>query len=856
VSGTFVMAGSVTILLWHAILASSLSAAEWTWAWRPAPGEDKPPVAEICTLKFGKRWAYAIEIDDGPKWTASFAVGFLAHYHYTDAPPGVDGGAQRPFVGSAALIVGTIGNNHALLDSGWGVMNHSFNHRANDWGGESARLNDNQAIEDAFWSQALLAARLPGGHAPTGAVYANASQPITGTGIAVTGAEPLKAMTVWAIEDATTSEDGNHAEADRFRPLPSLERVRGIHPRLYLDATRINALRAAIHTTIAALWQQLRSQADRAVQDGPPPYREHDNYSGDEQLWQREVGNAMPVLAMAWVLSGERQYLDAARQWAVASCGYPTWGLGRIDGLDLAAGHQLFGLSLVYDWCYADLGEDARRAIRDTLVRRTSAMFEAVATGKAWWRNSYLQNHLWVNISGMAAAGLALFDEADQAPNWIGLPLEKFERTMAALGPDGASHEGVGYWEYGVEYMLKFMDLARTRLDVDLYTNAWWRNTSSYAQYLALPRHAWTRDNCIVDIADCPRSHWYGPDYLLRGLASEFHDGNAQWLAQQVEDAKVASPEAPWLNLLWYDPGLPATPPSSLPTQRHFEDMGIVSSRSDWSGDESLVVFKCGPFLGHKAVQEFSYDAGGGHVHPDANHFVLFGAGEWLIRDDGYRSKWTGQHNTLLVDGRGQMGEGKQWFDGTQALDRNARPKIVRASSTAVLDQMSGDATDAYPRELGLRRHLRHLLFLKPDVLVVCDEVVTDKPRQLELRFHPESRQAVREGRAFLIRGAKSLLRLEPLVVSSDMNVSAEDVAIQGRDGEKNQMMFTLRLHKEAAVWRNAVALSWSRSGQPPKTVLASTEGDVWRFSVDGRVATLDWISGAARTAVAANSTK
>jgi len=114
----------------------------------------------------------------------------------------------------------------------------------------------------------------------------------------------------------------------------------------------------------------------------------------------------------------------------------------------------------------------------------------------------------------------------------------------------------------------------------------------------------------------------------------------------------------------------------------------------------------------------------------------------------------------------------------------------------------------------------------------------------------------VREGRAFLIRGAKSLLRLEPLVVSSDMNVSAEDVAIQGRDGEKNQMMFTLRLHKEAAVWRNAVVLSWSRSGQPPKTVLASTEGDVWRFSVDGRVATLDWISGAARTAVAANSTK
>ena len=358
---------------------------------------------------------------------------------------------------------------------------------------------------------------------------------------------------------------------------------------------------------------------------------------------------------------------------------------------------------------------------------------------------------------------MALFDEVDEASAWIGLPLDKFRRTMAALGPDGASHEGVGYWEYGAEYMLKFMDVARSRLGVDLYTNQWWGNTARYAQYLALPRQAWTRDNCIVDIADCPRSHWYGPGYLLRALAREFRDGYAQWLAQQVEDADVASPQAPWLNLLWFDPGLPATPPSSLPTLRHFEDMGIVSARSGWSGDESLVVFKCGPFLGHKAIQEFTYDAGGGHVHPDANHFVLFGAGEWLVRDDGYRSKWTGQHNTLLVDGQGQLGEGKEWFDGTQPLAVKACPRIVRVSSSADVDQMTGDAAAAYPPGLGLRRHLRHLVFLKPDVLLVCDEVRTDKPRRLELRFHPESRQAERDGKAFVMRGAKSILRLEPL---------------------------------------------------------------------------------------------
>ena len=641
----------------------------------------------------------------------------------------------------------------------------------------------------------------------------------------------------------------------RLTPLPaSLEKVRGIHPRLYLDSARVTELRQAVQTTHAPLWKELRECADRAVKRGRDAYHEHDNSSGDEQLWQREVGNAMPVLAMAWVLSREQPYLEAARQWALASCGYRTWGLGGTDGMDLAAGHQLFGLGLVYDWCYADLGEEARRTIRGTLVKRTSALFEAAATGKVWWHQSYLQSHLWVNISGMAVAGMAMFDEVDDAAGWIGLPLEKFQRTMAALGPDGASHEGVGYWEYGAEHMLKFMDLARTRLDANLYTGQWWRHTALYAQYLALPRHAWTSNNCIVDIADCARRHLYGPDYLLRVLAREFHDGHAQWLAREIDDAGVATPISPWLNLLWFEPALLAEPPSSLPTLRHFDDLGLVSARSDWSGDESLVVFKCGPCLGHQAVQAFSCDPGGGHVHPDANHFVLFGAGEWLVRDDGYSAKWTGQHNTLLVDDRGQLGEGSKWFGADEAMAVKARTKIVRAASTPDLDQMTGEASEAYPRDLGLRRYLRHLLFLKPDVLLVCDEVVTDKPRRLELRFHPENRHTVREGNAFVWRGAKTSLRLEILEPSPEVSLSAEDLTIEAVDGKKYPL-FTVRVSKQTAVWRNAVALSWSASGQPTKTVQANTQGDVWRFSVDGRSVTLDWASGLARMVAARRPT-
>ncbi|MCH5378294.1 MAG: hypothetical protein JJ992_30425, partial [Planctomycetes bacterium] len=255
-------------------------------------------------------------------------------------------------------------------------------------------------------------------------------------------------------------------EQYRLTPTPEeLEQIHGVHPRLYLDAERIAELRREVNDTHAPLWRELRELADRAVRRGPPAYREDDNWSGSEQLWQREVGNTMPVLAMAYVVSGDRKYVEAAQAWALASCGY---------------------------------------------------------------------------------------------------------------GDDGASHEGVGYWEYGVEYLLKFMHLARQRLGVDLYRYDWWRNTARYPLYLSLPRGAWARSNSIVDIADCPRGHWYGPDYLLRGLAREYRDPQAQWLAHESDAADVTSPGAPWLNLVRYDPAVPVIPPDELPTLRHFDDMDIA----------------------------------------------------------------------------------------------------------------------------------------------------------------------------------------------------------------------------------------------------------------------------------------
>ncbi len=630
----------------------------------------------------------------------------------------------------------------------------------------------------------------------------------------------------------------------------ALSRVRGVRPRIYLNDARIQVLRAAIRTTHAPLWNEVRALADYMARTGPPDYRADGD---EEQLWQRPVGNALPILAMAYVLGEEKRYLEGARQWALASCSYRTWGLGKFEGLDLAAGHQLFGLGVAYDWLFAVLDGETRQTIRETLVKRASTMFGAAAAGRIWWHRAYLQNHLWVNSSGMAAAGFALFDEVPEASRWISLSLEKFQWTMAALGPDGASHEGVGYWGYGVEHMLKFMHVARALLGINLYDHPWWRNTATYRQYLALPRNAWTRENGnvwtgvnnVVDIADSTRGNAYGPDYLLRGLAREYRDGYAQWLAQQIDEANVEDPTSRWLNLIWFDPLLEPKPPNDRPTLHHFEDMGIVSARSGWSGDESLVVFKCGPFIGHKAIQEFTYDPGGGHSHPDANHFVLLGHGEWLIRDDGYRldrSKWTSQHNTLMIGGKGQLGDGPLDSRLTEPLRLKARPRVIRTASTSDLDHIAGDATEAYPRESGLRRFVRHLLFLKPNVLIVANDVRLDAPRQLEMRFHLEQLEADRDGHAFIVRGRYALLRIESLT-EDEVGTAITYVPFAE---SKRDAMFLVWLRTTGAQWRNAVALSWVRIGETPARVSFRDDGAVWTFIAGDRAVTLNWTSGEA----------
>ena len=157
-------------------------AAEWSWQWPAKPG-DATPTVTVSPFKYGKDWAYSVEIDDGPITTLTVVQPLLAKFNYTDAPPGVAGGKPRPLVGGAALIVGSTGTgNNTLLQwddvrklqsLGWGAINHSYYHAGHTWGNPPENLTDAQFRTDLFWSQMILAAEVGNGRAPSHLVYPN-----------------------------------------------------------------------------------------------------------------------------------------------------------------------------------------------------------------------------------------------------------------------------------------------------------------------------------------------------------------------------------------------------------------------------------------------------------------------------------------------------------------------------------------------------------------------------------------------------------------------------------------------------------------------------------------------------------
>ncbi len=461
----------------------------------------------------------------------------------------------------------------------------------------------------------------------------------------------------------------------------------------------------------------------------------------------RSNGRGIPWQALMWLVTGDPRYRDGARRWMLRICEFPRWERDN----SLAAGECLFGVALGYDWLYGELDERDRGVIREKLVHQAEALLKAPPVHHDMW----LANHNHVEHLGLAAAGFALRGEVPRAEAWIEQAHAVFRKALEYSAPDGGSTEGHQYWGYTAESILRYAEMARDLLHENLYGNQWLRSVPDFIIHSTIPD--FSAKNCVMSFGDSHRSYdSHGPCHILYRTAAEYRHPQAQWLALEMTRRGVGRTAfCGWASLLWYDETLRPEPVAGLPLFWNCGDTGWVTGRGSWAPDAVMVGFKNSPMHGHKvqayydALPPDTHEIGGGHGHPDVNSFQVYGYGKWLAIDPQYeRPKWTRNHNTILVNGKGQLGEGQTWFDRKSVLAARATSKILKAEHRPGFDYLLGDAMTIYP---GLIKFLRHFIYLRPDYVIVVDELAAKESSRFEWRMRAEETLEQRDATRFLV---------------------------------------------------------------------------------------------------------
>jgi acetyl esterase/lipase len=556
------------------------------------------------------------------------------------------------------------------------------------------------------------------------------------------------------------------------------------HPRLLLDAARVAGLREQVGTTHRLLWERYLQDLPRmvAVSRREAPL-EDARYDGD----------LVPELAFAWLLTGRPDLLQAAKAQLLRLATDEAWGAD--EGLVyLVPAHHVLGMALGYDWLHRDLTPSERATVAGRLGREAGAQHRRITEERVFWRNQYFQNHSHSNTAALAFAAAALWGEDPRAPEWEREAARFFERAFAVLPADGSSLEGYAYAGYGGEHLLLYALLARDLFGEDHTGGPWFRHFPEYLLHGLLPRR--TAGEWAMTFGDAPRRGWTSTAQHLFTLARLHRDGAAQWMARETVGLRERGlGSRGWMTLLAYDPTVPAADPAGFPTFARFPEIEQVMMRSSWTDpDATLVGFKSGPFMGRTLSKDAVFDFGTGHQDADSGSFQLFSRGQFLAIDPLYAGQErTGDHSTVLFKGRGQLGE-QAAFGSMEALRFGHHPEIVHAETSERLDYVVGDVTRAYHPALGLIRFVRHLLFVKPDVLFVADEMALREEGVVH-DFPPEALGTAggltharngyvvgREGEAFLtFAGEAGTYRIAAVYLDNVPGAGRYSFAVDGR---------------------------------------------------------------------------
>lgn len=534
-------------------------------------------------------------------------------------------------------------------------------------------------------------------------------------------------------------------------PQPTMEQLRQrvpkSHPRLFVRQQDLPRLKEWATGGGAEAFAKIIEQADKLAGAEPtpePPVRASASDPKTAQFWWSNRVQTIKalqeaeLLSFAWLLAGNARHGDAARRFTLRLAHWDPDGPTNFKLNCEAAKPMLYRLARAYDWAWPLFGEDERAKIRAVLLRRA---MDAWVSGEVKQGTGHLNqpysshgNRTWHKLAENA---IATFDETPESEKFLSYAVTKFFAAYPVWADDdGGWHEGLSYFAGYMSKAAWWVDFAKTTLGIDSFKKPFFAHFADYAMYSAPPG---SREMGFGDLAHRPPgAGWAFLHFFVR------RTNNPYW-AWWLDAMKIPpDPEEPVLAFLWASiPPVDAKPPVDLPPSKVFRGTGVAVMNTSMLGAAGNVQvrFKSSP------MGTWS------HGLDPSNAFTLSAYGVPLLVNNVYRDLYgspfhkgwvwsTRAHNTVLVDGLGQK---------SHSADPGGR--IVKSDFREDFDYVLGDATPAY--EGRLTKALRHVVFVKPNLIVIADELAAPKPSTYQWMLHGQAPFDVAESSQRLVLDRK-----------------------------------------------------------------------------------------------------
>lgn len=440
------------------------------------------------------------------------------------------------------------------------------------------------------------------------------------------------------------------------------------------------------------------------------------------------AGRAAQEAAFVALIDGTAPVRAEAKARMLALAQLDPRGASGVAQEDLSARYVTWTLALGLDWLAPYWSAEERALIMQAISTRMDDFSAKLVHGRSSLRKSPLNSHGNEVLGALAETAILLLGETLAAERWFNdfVPLY-VQTTMTFGGEDGGYANGSNYAMADIgEFSVRHWDTLRRAAGIDLRNKPWAANFGRYMIYMLPPG---TPVGSFGDGADAEKTEpWthQAKVYYASRVRQPLYDWYArQWLLEEMSSLHyLLSPAADFGQ---------ATFPEGTPHAAAFTSVGVAALHSDLRdrGRASLY-FRSSPF------------GSASHGHADQNSFVLNAGGMPLLLDSGYYDFFGSPHHLGWT--KRTIAHNAVTFDGGMGQDNPALPrgdaqgkgKITQFSTSAELDILVGDATEAYRGQL--TRASRGIVFIRPDTFVVIDWMESAAPRRWEWNLHSARR--------------------------------------------------------------------------------------------------------------------